>query len=61
MLSVAAFHRWGSEGALPFKAKAIVSLNSSLSADSIGITETQLATSMMLCVYNVRGMLEGLF
>lgn len=53
IFSVAAFHLWGSEGALPFKAKALRSLSSSLAADSVGISETQLATSMMLCVYNV--------
>lgn len=53
MYALAAFHVWGSEEALPYKAKALQSLSSSLRAESIGITETQLATSMMLCVYNV--------
>ncbi|KAK6209288.1 hypothetical protein LQW54_006392 [Pestalotiopsis sp. IQ-011] len=59
IFSVAAFHLWGSEGALPFKAKALRSLSSSLAADSVGISETQLATSMMLCVYNVFDETEG--
>lgn len=53
MLAVSAFHLWGSEEALSYKADALRSLSSSLSSESIGITETQLATSMMLCVYNV--------
>jgi hypothetical protein len=53
MLALAAFHLWGSEQALPYKAKALRSLSSSLSSESVDITETQLATSMMLCVYNV--------
>jgi hypothetical protein len=53
ILSVAAYHLWGSEVALPFKAKALRSLSSSLAAESVGGSETQLATSMMLCVYNV--------
>lgn len=61
MLSVAAFHLLGSEGALPFKAKALQSLHSSLAADSICTTETQLATSMMLCVYSVRCLLGTMY
>ncbi|KAI1850704.1 hypothetical protein JX266_003986 [Neoarthrinium moseri] len=59
MLALSAFHRWGPQEALPYKAKALRSLSSSLSADSVGITETQLATSMMLCVYNVFDESEG--
>ncbi|KAH6652945.1 fungal-specific transcription factor domain-containing protein [Truncatella angustata] len=59
MISVAAFHLLGHEAALPFKAKAIQSLSWSLSGDSVAITETQLATSMMLCVYNVFDESEG--
>lgn len=54
MLAVSAFHLWGAEVALSYKAEAIRSLSSSLSTESFGTTETQLATSMMLCVYNVR-------
>lgn len=57
MLAVAAFHVHGPEGARPFKTRAIQSLSSSLAVDSAGIRETQLATSMMLCVYNVRNSL----
>lgn len=54
MLAVSALHLWGPELALSYKAEAIRSLSSSLSTESFGTTETQLATSMMLCVYNVR-------
>lgn len=53
MLAVSAFHLWGTEQALSYKAEALRSLSSSLSSESVGIAETQLATSMMLCVYNV--------
>ena len=53
MLALAAFHLWGPEEAQTYKAKAFRSLSSSLSNETIGTTETQLATSMMLCVYNV--------
>ncbi|KAH8671316.1 fungal-specific transcription factor domain-containing protein [Xylariales sp. PMI_506] len=59
MLALAAFHLYGPEEALPYKAKALRSLSSSLSIDSMDITETQLATSMMLCVYNVFDETEG--
>ncbi|KAI1389659.1 fungal-specific transcription factor domain-containing protein [Hypoxylon trugodes] len=59
MLAVSAFHLWGPEQALSYKADALRSLSSSLSSESIGITETQLATSMMLCVYNVFDETEG--
>ncbi|KAI0849290.1 fungal-specific transcription factor domain-containing protein [Daldinia vernicosa] len=59
MLAVSAFHLWGPEEALSYKADALRSLSSSLSSESIGITETQLATSMMLCVYNVFDETEG--
>ncbi|CAJ2502375.1 Uu.00g097690.m01.CDS01 [Anthostomella pinea] len=59
MLAVSAFHLWGSKYALSYKAEAIRSLSSSLSTESVGITETQLATSMMLCVYNVFDETEG--
>ncbi|KAI1159024.1 fungal-specific transcription factor domain-containing protein [Nemania serpens] len=59
MLAVSAFHLWGPELALSYKAEAIRSLSSSLSTESFGTTETQLATSMMLCVYNVFDETEG--
>ncbi|KAI0205838.1 fungal-specific transcription factor domain-containing protein [Astrocystis sublimbata] len=59
MLAVSAFHLWGPEYALTYKAEAIRSLSSSLSTESFGTTETQLATSMMLCVYNVFDETEG--
>ncbi|KAI0179333.1 fungal-specific transcription factor domain-containing protein [Hypoxylon sp. FL1284] len=58
MLAVSAFHLWGTEEALSYKAEALRSLSSSLSGD-VSITETQLATSMMLCVYNVFDESEG--
>ncbi|TGJ81471.1 hypothetical protein E0Z10_g7294 [Xylaria hypoxylon] len=59
ILAVSAFHLWGPEHALSYKAEAIRSLSSSLSTESFGTTETQLATSMMLCVYNVFDETEG--
>ncbi|KAI2640084.1 fungal-specific transcription factor domain-containing protein [Xylaria nigripes] len=59
MLAVSALHLWGPEQALSYKAEAIGSLVSSLSTESFGTTETQLATSMMLCVYNVFDETEG--
>ncbi|KAI1816334.1 fungal-specific transcription factor domain-containing protein [Poronia punctata] len=59
ILAVSAFHLWGPKHALSYKAEAIRSLSSSLSTVSPGTTETQLATSMMLCVYNVFDETEG--
>ncbi|KAI8629940.1 fungal-specific transcription factor domain-containing protein [Xylariaceae sp. FL1651] len=59
ILAVSAFHLWGPEYALSYKAEAIRSLSCSLSTESLGTTETQLATSMMLCVYNVFDESEG--
>ncbi|KAL7622818.1 hypothetical protein AAE478_006497 [Parahypoxylon ruwenzoriense] len=59
ILALSAFHLWGTEHALSYKADALRSLSSSLSSESVGITETQLATSMMLCVYNVFDETEG--
>ncbi|KAI0908170.1 fungal-specific transcription factor domain-containing protein [Ustulina deusta] len=59
IFAVSAFHLWGPEHALSYKAEAIRSLSSSLSTESFGTTETQLATSMMLCVYNVFDETEG--
>lgn len=57
ILAVAAFHRYGSEAARPYKTAAFRLLSSSLEkdadTDSAGIVDAQLATSMMLCVYNV--------
>ncbi|KAI1344864.1 fungal-specific transcription factor domain-containing protein [Xylariaceae sp. FL0016] len=58
ILAVSAFHLWGAEQALTYKAEAIRSLSSSLSTEA-GTAETQLATSMMLCVYNVFDETEG--
>ncbi|RYP50563.1 hypothetical protein DL768_003959 [Monosporascus sp. mg162] len=59
ILALSSFHLAGSEEALPYKHKAIQSLSSSFSTDSVGISETQLATSMMLCVYSVFDETEG--
>ncbi|KAI0601329.1 fungal-specific transcription factor domain-containing protein [Biscogniauxia sp. FL1348] len=59
ILAVCAFHLWGPEQALSYKAEAIRSLSSSLSMESAAPAETQLATSMMLCVYNVFDETEG--
>ena len=53
ILALSTFHMAGSEEALQYKQNAIQSLNGSLGADSVGISETQLATAMMLCVYSV--------
>ncbi|KAI5858217.1 fungal-specific transcription factor domain-containing protein [Durotheca rogersii] len=59
ILALSAFHLWGAEHALSYKAEALRSFRSSIGRDSPGITETQLATSMMLCVYNVFDETEG--
>ncbi|KAJ2979445.1 hypothetical protein NUW58_g7196 [Xylaria curta] len=59
ILAVSAFHLWGPDHALTYKTEAIRSLSSSLSTESFDTTETQLATSMMLCVYNVFDETEG--
>lgn len=56
MLAVAVFHRAGATAALPFKAKAVRYLSSSLSSEGNSgpaTVNTQLAASMMLCVYSV--------
>lgn len=56
ILAVAVFHRAGATAALPFKAKAVRCLSSSLSSEGNGgaaVVNTQLAASMMLCVYSV--------
>lgn len=57
VLSLAAFHRHGRNAALPHKTHALQFLSHSLERDSAlyGQTEVQLAASMMMCVYNVRG------
>lgn len=58
MMAVAAFHRSGSQAALPYKAKAIRHLHHSFltfeNQYSAAVTETQVAASLMLCVYSVR-------
>jgi hypothetical protein len=59
ILALAAFHLWGSEQALSYKAEALRSLSTSFSADVAGNTQAQLAASMMLCVYNVFDESEG--
>ncbi|KAK8048747.1 fungal-specific transcription factor domain-containing protein [Apiospora phragmitis] len=59
MLALAALHLWGTVEAFPYKIKALRSLSSSISAGSVGSTATQLATSMMLCVYSVFDETEG--
>ncbi|KAI0390437.1 fungal-specific transcription factor domain-containing protein [Xylariaceae sp. FL0594] len=59
MLAVSAYHLWGSEHALSYKLEAIRLLSSSLSRQLSRTTETQLAISMMLCVYNVFDETEG--
>ena len=55
ILALSSFHMAGSEEALQYKHNAIQSLKNSFSSGSFGISETQLATSMMLCVYSVSG------
>lgn len=57
VLSLAAFHRHGRNAALPHKTHALQFLSHSLERDSVsyGHIEVQLAASMMMCVYNVRG------
>jgi hypothetical protein len=55
IMAVAAFHNWGgTRAALPYKARAMTFLKESIQANnSLHVTETQAAASMMLCVYNV--------
>lgn len=53
ILALCSFHLEGSVEALRYKQLAIKSLKDSLDHDSVDISETQLATSMMLCVYSV--------
>lgn len=53
ILALCSFHLAGSEEALEYKNAAFHSLRSSFGPDSVCVSETQLATSMMLCVYSV--------
>ena len=56
MLAVSAFHRFGSQASLAYKSRALRALSTSLSqgeGSTRATLETQLAASMMLCVYNV--------
>ena len=59
MLAISAYHRFGSEAALPYKINALRILSESLAAGSTQINhsaetmETQLAACMMLCMYSV--------
>ncbi|KAJ5096796.1 fungal-specific transcription factor domain-containing protein [Penicillium angulare] len=62
ILAVSAFHRYGAAAALQFKAKAVRWLSLSLSSEThndTDIANTQLAASMMLCVYSVFDETEG--
>lgn len=56
ILALSAFHRHGSGAALPYKIQALQLLSHSLDKESGSNVpiESQLAASMMLCVYNVR-------
>ena len=55
ILALSAFHRFGSGAALPYKIQALQLLSHSLETESNSDVpiESQLAASMMLCVYNV--------
>lgn len=55
ILALSAFHRHGSGAALPYKIQALRLLSHSLDKESyVDVPiESQLAASMMLCVYNV--------
>ncbi|ROV93510.1 hypothetical protein VSDG_06782 [Cytospora chrysosperma] len=61
ILALSAFHRFGPGAALPYKTQALKSLSQSLQMESStnGPIESQLAASMMLCVYNVFDESEG--
>jgi hypothetical protein len=58
ILAVSSFHRFGTQAALPFKTNALRYLCKSLASEQTpanwGVANTQLATSLMLCVYSVR-------
>jgi hypothetical protein len=55
ILALSAFHRHGLGAALPYKIQALRLLSHSLDKESFADVpiESQLAASMMLCVYNV--------
>lgn len=53
ILALCSFHLGSSEEALPYKQQALLSLSKSFESESVSISETQLATFMMLCVYSV--------
>lgn len=60
MLAVSAYHHYGTKAALAYKSNAVRSLFDSLRGDGSEtgakeneITDTQIAASMMLCVYSV--------
>ncbi|KAK7736657.1 hypothetical protein SLS53_006863 [Cytospora paraplurivora] len=61
ILALSAFHRFGSGAALPYKIQALQLLSHSLEKESSNDApiESQLAASMMLCVYNVFDADEG--
>ncbi|KAJ0116865.1 n-terminal fungal transcription regulatory domain-containing protein [Diaporthe amygdali] len=61
ILALSAFHRHGSGAALPYKIQALRLLSHSLEKESyVDVPiESQLAASMMLCVYNVFDEGEG--
>ncbi|KAH7163547.1 fungal-specific transcription factor domain-containing protein [Dactylonectria estremocensis] len=58
MLAISAYHSSGTLAALPYKTSAVSHLSQALISSS-GATETQMAASMMLCVYNVFDESEG--
>lgn len=56
ILALSAYHRYGLGAALPYKIQALRLLSHSLEKESsadVPPIESQLAASMMLCVYNV--------
>lgn len=55
ILALSAFHRYGPQAALPYKTRALGYLSHSLESEATEVrqTDTQLAASMMMCVYNV--------
>lgn len=62
ILALSAFHRYGPKEALPYKTRALGLLSHSLDKETTaeGQTDTQLAASMMMCVYNVSSLLDCL-
>ncbi|KAE8555933.1 hypothetical protein TMatcc_003232 [Talaromyces marneffei ATCC 18224] len=63
IFAVSCFHRLGVQKALPFKTKALRYLSYSLAGEEAlrhpGVVETQLAASLMLCVYSIFDETEG--